>query len=143
MRLLGAGARILSGRLVQVAANATVVFLVAKALGPTGQGHYSLTVAVSQLAAALLAGGMGLAAVPPLRRDRLPAGRMVSVQGAWTGATGLILLAAAALAGGGAVGRALSAVRRGGTRTLSPVSSRRVGRTLPPLTRTSPLRSAR
>jgi len=109
VRLLGAGARILTGRVVQVVANAAVIFIVAQTLGPRGQGHYSLTVAVAQLAAALLAGGMGLAAVPPLRRDRLPARRMVSVQAGWTGATGLVLVAAAALVGGGAAGRFFAA----------------------------------
>lgn len=108
MRLVGAGARILSGRIAQVLANAAVVFIVAKTLGPRGQGHYSLTVAVAQLSAALLAGGMGLAAVPPLRRNRLPAARMVGVQGGWTLTMGVLLFAGASLTAGGAAGRFLA-----------------------------------
>ncbi len=101
MRLVGAGARILYSRIIQVLANAAVVFFVAKTLGPEGQGHYSLTVAVAQLASALLAGGMGLAAVPPLRRNRVPARRMVVAQLGWTVTMAALFGLVAALVSGG------------------------------------------
>lgn len=95
MRFFGAALRILLSRVGQMGANAAVVVVVAQTLGPAGQGHYSLTVAVAQLASALLACGMGLAAVPPLRQDRVPARRMVTAQAQWTGAMiGVLLLAA-------------------------------------------------
>jgi len=95
MKLVAAGAKILFSRVGQVLANAVVVLLVAKTLGPEGQGHYSLTVALSMLLAALLGGGMGLAAVPPLRQDKVPAGRMVKAQLVWAlGMVGVLLLLA-------------------------------------------------
>lgn len=85
MRLVRAGGRILFSRVGQVLANAFVVMVVASTLGPTGQGHYSLTVAVAMLLGSLLGGGMGLAAVPPLRQDKVPAGRMLTAQLIWAG----------------------------------------------------------
>ncbi len=85
MRLVRAGGRILFSRVGQVLANAFVVMVVASTLGPTGQGHYSLTVAVAMLLGSLLGGGMGLAAVPPLRQDRVPAARMLKAQLLWAG----------------------------------------------------------
>ncbi len=91
MRLIKAGARILFSRVGQVFANALVVMVVASTLGPTGQGHYSLTVAVAMLLGSLLGGGMGLAAVPPLRQDRVPAMRMLSAQLLWAGSMVLIM----------------------------------------------------
>lgn len=95
MRFFGAALRILLSRVGQVAANAAVVVVVAQTLGPVGQGHYSLTMAAAQLASALLACGMGLAAVPPLRQDRVPARRMVTAQAQWTVAMIVLLLLAA------------------------------------------------
>ena len=83
MKLVAAGAQILASRVGQVLANAAVVMLVAKTLGPEGQGYYSLTVAVVMLAAALLGGGMGLAAVPPLRQHRVRPRRMLTAQLIW------------------------------------------------------------
>ncbi len=85
MRLVRAGGRILFSRVGQVLANAFVVMVVASTLGPAGQGHYSLTVAVAMLLGSLLGGGMGLAAVPPLRQDLLPASRMLKAQLLWAG----------------------------------------------------------
>ena len=95
MRFFGAALRILLSRVGQVAANAALVVVVAQTLGPVGQGHYSLTMAAAQLASALLACGMGLAAVPPLRQDRVPARRMVTAQAQWSAAMIVLLLAAA------------------------------------------------
>lgn len=83
MRLFRAGARILFSRVGQVLANAAVVMVVAKTLGPVGQGHYSLTVAGVLLLASILGGGMGLAAVPPLRQDKIPPQKMFSAQLTW------------------------------------------------------------
>ena len=59
-------------------------------------GHYSLTMAVAMLLGSLLGGGMGVAAVPPLRQDRLPAGRMLKAQLLWAGSMILIMLFLAA-----------------------------------------------
>ncbi len=51
MKLVAVGAKILFSRVGQVLANAVVIFMVAKTLGPEGQGHYSLTVALAMLLA--------------------------------------------------------------------------------------------
>jgi O-antigen/teichoic acid export membrane protein len=104
MRLVRAGARILFSRIGQVLANAAVVILVANNLGPGGMGHYSLTMAVAMLLGSLLGGGMGLAAVPPLRQDRVPAIRMLKAQLVWAGGMVLFMgfLAFLTLSGGAA-----------------------------------------
>lgn len=95
MKLLAPGARILASRLIQVAANAAVVLLVATRLGPVGQGYYSLTLAVGLLLASVLAGGQGLAAVPHLRRTGIPARRIWEAQILWAGgAVGVLALLA-------------------------------------------------
>lgn len=95
MRLVAAGSRILFSRIGQVAANAAVVVLVAQQLGPAGQGHYSLTVAVTLLAASLLGGGMGLAAVPALRQGRVTPQRLMRAQALWMGLMLMVLGTAA------------------------------------------------
>ena len=92
MRLFRAGARILFSRVGQVLANAAVVMVVAQTLGPAGQGYYSLTVAVVLLLASILGGGMGLAAVPPLRQDKIPPFRMLRAQLTWVMAMVAVLL---------------------------------------------------
>ncbi|MBK8166503.1 MAG: polysaccharide biosynthesis C-terminal domain-containing protein [bacterium] len=97
MRLAAAGSRILAGRVGQVAANAAVVVLVAQRLGPAGQGHYSLTAAVTLLTASLLGGGMGLAAVPALRQGRIDPRRLMRAQFLWLGAMLLVLAGGALL----------------------------------------------
>lgn len=101
MTLAAAGSRILAGRVGQVAANAVVVMLVAQRLGPAGQGHYSLTVAVTLLSASLLGGGMGLAAVPALRQGRVRPQRLMRAQFLWLGAMLLVLALGAEWAVGG------------------------------------------
>ena len=83
MRLFKAAARILFSRVGQVLAKALVLFLVARTLGPVGQGHYSLTEAGVQLLASVLGGGMGLAAVPPLRQGKIPVFRLFRAQLTW------------------------------------------------------------
>nr|MEE4269762.1 polysaccharide biosynthesis C-terminal domain-containing protein [Candidatus Krumholzibacteria bacterium] len=91
MRLFKAGARILFSRIGQVLANAAVVMVIAKTLGPSGQGHYSLTVAGVLLLASLLGGGMGLSAVPPLRQDKIRPARMFRVQMTWVAGMAVVL----------------------------------------------------
>ena len=100
MNLLAAGSQIFSSRLLQVAANATVVLLVADRLGPAGQGYYSLTLAVVMVAAAILNGGVGLAAVPDLRQGRVVPSRMLRAQAVWVaGVTAFLVLALVVLRG--------------------------------------------
>ncbi len=96
MRLAAAGSRILAGRVGQVAANAAVVVLVAQRLGPEGQGHYSLTAAVTLLGASLLGGGMGLAAVPALRQGKVDPRRLMRAQFLWLAAMLIVLATGAA-----------------------------------------------
>ncbi len=92
MKLMRTGAKILFSRVGQVLANAAVIFLVARTLGPEGQGHYSLTVAIALLLSALLGGGMGLAAVPPIRQGKVSPDRMLKAQLTWIGLMALVLL---------------------------------------------------
>jgi O-antigen/teichoic acid export membrane protein len=107
MMLVAAGAKILFSRVGQVLANAAVVLVVAKTLGPEGQGYYSLTVALSMLLAALLGGGMGLAAVPPLRQGKVPLARMLKAQQFWAAGMVLVLVVAAWWSTGGHPAEAL------------------------------------
>ncbi len=100
MKLLATGGRILAARLGQVAAGALAGLLLARALEPVGFGHYQLTVAVIMLAAAVLNGGVGLAAVPPVRRAELAPRRALAAQLAWVAAAAAalaLLLAAGAV----------------------------------------------
>ncbi len=105
MRLLRTSAEILAGRVGLVALSVAVGLLVARALGPVGQGHYSLTVAVLALVAALVNGGIGLAAVPVVRRAQASIGQVLRAQGLWSGLVTLVVLTAALVATGGAAGR--------------------------------------
>jgi O-antigen/teichoic acid export membrane protein len=93
MRMVATGGRILASRLGQVAANGIIGLLLAAWLGPADLGRYSLTLAAVMLTAALLNGGLGLAAVPPLRRGEVRLARTLSAQVLW------ILLAAVVLGG--------------------------------------------
>ncbi|MBK9777136.1 MAG: hypothetical protein IPP62_12400 [bacterium] len=115
MSLVSAGTRIFAGRVGQVAANAAVVVLVAQRLGPAGQGHYSLTVAVTLLAASLLGGGMGLAAVPALRQGRVRPQRLMRAQFLWMAAMSLVFGAAAQVAVSGDAAAAWFAAHLGWT----------------------------
>ncbi len=91
MRLIKAGSRILFSRVWQVLANAVAVLVIAKTLGPTGQGFFSLTVAVAMLLGAALGGGMGLAAVPPIRRKQVSIVRMLKAQLCWAALMGVVM----------------------------------------------------
>lgn len=101
MRLLKAGSRILFSRIWQVLANAVAVLVIAKTLGPEGQGYFSLTVALAMLLGAALGGGMGLAAVPPLRQRRVPIVRMLTAQMLWALAMTVVMGVLALQAQGG------------------------------------------
>lgn len=83
MKLLRTGGEILASRVGQAGVNALCGLLIARALGPVGQGHYSLTVTAVLLVAALANGGMGLAAVPPLRQGGIAPRRMLRAQAVW------------------------------------------------------------
>ena len=98
MKLLRTGGQVLAARGAQVVAGAAVGLVVARALGPAAQGHYSLTIAVMTFAGALLNGGVGLSAVPPLRRHELSLRRILRAQGVWFALAGAALLAAGAVA---------------------------------------------
>jgi len=91
MKLVEAGSKILFSRIGQVLANAAVVGTIAHLLGPEKQGHYSLTVAVAMLIASLVGGGMGLAAVPPLRQNKVNFRRMFTAQMIWMLAMVLVI----------------------------------------------------
>jgi O-antigen/teichoic acid export membrane protein len=92
MNLLATGSRILASRLGQVLFNAGIGLFLARMLAPAGLGHYSLTVAIVMFMAAVLNGGVGLAAVPPLRRGLISLRRMLRAQIAWILAAGMLLL---------------------------------------------------
>jgi O-antigen/teichoic acid export membrane protein len=116
---VAAGSRILFSRIGQVAANAAVVVLVAQQLGPAGQGHYSLTVAVTLLAASLLGGGMGLAAVPALRQGRVTPQRLMRAQALWMGLMLLVLGVAAGWANSDAAAASWLSLHLGWTPVLA------------------------
>ena len=100
MTMVGAGSRILAWRVVQKAANALAVLLAAKALGPVGQGHYALTMTLTLVLASVLNGGVGLAAVPALRRGDVAPRRALAAQALWSAVIGgLLTLAALTLPG--------------------------------------------
>ena len=108
MRLVRAGSRILFSRVWQVLANAVAVLVIAKTLGPTGQGYFSLTVAVAMLLGAALGGGMGLAAVPPLRQKQVSIVRMLTAQLVWAALMGIVMALLASQASGGRVAEVLA-----------------------------------
>lgn len=83
MSLLRKGGGILAARLAQALANALAGWLIARVLGPVGQGHYSLLMLLVVIGAAVLNGGLGLAAVPQLRSGSVRIRRMLSAQMIW------------------------------------------------------------
>jgi O-antigen/teichoic acid export membrane protein len=92
MSLLRQGGGILAARLTQALANALTGWLIARVLGPTSQGHYSLLLLLIVVGAALLNGGMGLAAVPQLRSGRVRIGRMLKAQLTWLSAMFIVAI---------------------------------------------------
>jgi len=98
MRLALTGGQVLLWRALQKLAGAVAVLVIAQGLGPEGNGRYSLTLLVMTVAVAVLAGGVGLAAVPLLRQGRLPVGRVLAAQGLWLGAMAALVVGLALVA---------------------------------------------
>ncbi len=95
MRLAATGSRILLWRALQKLAGALTVLVVAQGLGPEGNGRYSLTLLVITVAASVLAGGVGLASVPLLRRGEGPPRRLLAAQAWWLAMVAGVLVAMA------------------------------------------------
>lgn len=98
LKLLRQGGAILASRLGQAGLNALGGLMIARTLGPEGQGLYALTITVVLFASALANGGLGLAAVPDLRSGRVPLSRMLLAQMTWFGFAGTILAVAGLVA---------------------------------------------
>jgi len=81
--LLRTGAGVLLARMMQGVVNAGCGWLVARELGPTGQGHYALTLMIVMLSSSLANGGVGLAAVPLLKSGAAGLRRIVLAQLGW------------------------------------------------------------
>lgn len=96
--LLRTGGAVLGARLLQALANAAVGWLVARELGPTGQGRYALTLLLALVGASVANGGVGLAAVPRLKRAPGLARAVLSSQLRWVLAVVPALAAVTALA---------------------------------------------
>lgn len=92
MKLMREGAAILASRMGQAGLTALCGLMIARALGPAGQGLYSLSITAILFAAALFNGGLGLAAVPDLRAGRVPLARMLRAQLSWAGLAVLVLV---------------------------------------------------
>lgn len=96
--LLRAGSEVLAARLLQALTNAAAGWLVARELGAAGQGRYALTVMLVLLGAALANGGVGLAAVPRLKREPARARALLASQIRWLLAAVPAVIALGALA---------------------------------------------
>lgn len=96
--LLRTGGAVLAARLLQALANAAVGWLVARELGPAGQGRYALTLLLALVGAAVANGGVGLAAVPRLKRHPAQARALLSSQLRWILAVAPALAAVTAVA---------------------------------------------
>ncbi|MBA4377128.1 MAG: hypothetical protein C0395_00420 [Gemmatimonas sp.] len=109
MKLLREGAAVLGLRLGQAAAGAGAGLVVARALGPDGQGRYALGITLLLFAAAAVNGGVGLAAVPAIRGRPASARSLMRTQALWTGAASLAAAALGALAWRTEAGASLAA----------------------------------
>lgn len=109
MKLLREGAAVLGLRLGQAAAGAGAGLVVARALGPDGQGRYALGITLLMFAAAAVNGGAGLAAVPVIRSRPASARSLMRTQARWTGAATLAAAALGALAWRTEAGASLAA----------------------------------
>ncbi|MBK9302723.1 MAG: polysaccharide biosynthesis C-terminal domain-containing protein [bacterium] len=108
MKLLREGAAVLVLRLGQAAAGAGAGLVVARALGPDDQGRYALGITLLMFVAAAVNGGVGLAAVPAIRRRPDAARSLLRVQALWTVAAALAVAALGALAWRTGTGAALA-----------------------------------
>ncbi len=102
MKLARTGSHVLLWRAAQKAAGVLAMLAIAHGLGPAGNGRFSLSLLLVTVAAAVLSGGVGLAAVPLLRQRRVAPLRLFAAQGAWLVlvAAGLAVLAAILWRGG-------------------------------------------
>lgn len=96
--LLRAGGEVLASRLAQAFCNAAAGWLVARELGAAGQGRYALTVMIVLVGSALANGGVGLSAVPRLKRDAGALRALLASQLRWFAVAVPALVAAAAAA---------------------------------------------
>lgn len=108
MKLLREGAAVLVLRLGQAAAGAGAGLVVARALGPEDQGRYALGITLLMFVAAAVNGGVGLAAVPAIRRRPDAARSLLRTQALWTVAAALAVAALGALAWRTGAGAALA-----------------------------------
>ncbi len=109
MKLLREGAAVLGLRLGQAAAGAGAGLVVARVLGPDGQGRYALGITLLMFVAAAVNGGVGLAAVPTIRRRPAAARSLLRTQALWTVGVTLVAAALGALAWRTDAGAALAA----------------------------------
>ncbi len=90
-RLLASGSQILASRVFQAVLNAVTGWMIAKTLGPGGQGHYSLIITSIMFFAALFNGGLGLSAVPVLRQGKASLNNIIKSQLLWAVLCGIFL----------------------------------------------------
>ena len=90
-RLLASGGQILASRVFQAGLNAVTGWMIARTLGPGGQGHYSLIITSIMFFAALFNGGLGLSAVPILRQGKASLNNIIKSQLLWAVLCGLFL----------------------------------------------------
>ena len=121
MNTIATGGRILASRSGQAVFIALTGIIVARSLGPTGQGHFSLTVMVIVLVAAVLNGGMGLAAVPKLRRGEVSLVNMLRAQAVWIALVAVVVFVLGVIGSRNAL--AAIAVDRLGWNALTAVAS--------------------
>lgn len=90
-RLLASGGQILASRVLQAGLNAVTGWMIARTLGPGGQGHYSLIITSIMFFAALFNGGLGLSAVPMLRQGKASLNNIIKSQLLWAVLCGVLL----------------------------------------------------
>jgi O-antigen/teichoic acid export membrane protein len=90
-KLLASGSKILASRVFQSVLNAITGWMIAKTLGPAGQGNYSLIITLTMFFSALFNGGLGLSAVPILRQGKASLNNIIRSQLLWTFICGIIL----------------------------------------------------
>jgi len=90
-RLLASGGQILASRVFQAGLNAISGWMIARTLGPGGQGHYSLIITSIMFFAAFFNGGLGLSAVPALRQGKASLDNIIKSQLLWAVLCGIFL----------------------------------------------------
>lgn len=81
--LLRRGGGVLAARLGQAALNALAGWFVAGRLGPEAQGAYTLSIFVIMVVSSVVNGGVGLAAVPVLRKGEASLAAVIRAQVLW------------------------------------------------------------